>query len=41
MKVNPITNILRAGQIVGLDPREMVAIALDELRRAQEAKADE
>jgi len=41
VKVNPITNILRAGQIVGLDPREMVAIALDELRREQEAKADE
>lgn len=31
-----VRNLLLAGQIVGLDPVEMTAIALDELKREEE-----
>lgn len=33
--IDPIRELLKAGRIVGLDPREMTAIALDELRREE------
>lgn len=34
-QMEPVMNLLRAGQIVGLDPREMMLMALEQLEREQ------
>lgn len=31
MKINPIRELLKAGEIIGLSPREMTLIALEQL----------
>lgn len=36
IKINPLKELLKAGIIVGLDPREMMLTAIEELKREEE-----
>jgi hypothetical protein len=38
IKINPIRELLKAGQIVGLQPREMVLTAIEDLERGENSE---